>query len=171
MRMDKLTSKFQLALADAQSLAVGLDHQLIEPDHVMVALLDQEGGSMRHLLTRAGVKVNALRSQLGERLDSLPRVTGAAGEINLSNDTIKVLTVTDKLAQKRDDQYIASELFVLAALDVKGAVADILKQTGANRDQCDDEHKGNHVIDDVIQFGWHEHTQSTASALPYAAYG
>ena len=69
MRMDKLTSKFQLALADAQSLAVGLDNQLIEPEHVMVALLDQEGGSIRHLLTRAGVKVNALRSQLGERLD------------------------------------------------------------------------------------------------------
>ena len=76
MRMDKLTSKFQLALADAQSLAVGLDHQLIEPDHVMVALLDQEGGSVRHLLTRAGVKVNALRSQLGERLDSLPKISG-----------------------------------------------------------------------------------------------
>jgi len=134
MRMDKLTSKFQLALADAQSLAVGLDHQLIEPEHVMVALLDQEGGSMRHLLTKAGIKVNALRSQLGERLDSLPKVSGAPGEINLSNDTIKMLTVTDKLAQKRDDQYIASELFVLAAMAVKGPVADILKQTFANRD-------------------------------------
>ena len=118
MRMDKLTSKFQLALADAQSLAVGMDHQLIEPEHVMVALLDQEGGSIRHLLTRAGVKVNALRSQLGERLDAMPRVSGAAGEVNLSNDTVKILTVTDKLAQKRDDQYIASELFVLAAMDV-----------------------------------------------------
>ena len=151
MRMDKLTSKFQLALADAQSVAVGLDHQLIEPGHVMVALLDQEGGSMRHLLTRAGVKVNALRSQLGERLDSLPRVTGAAGEINLSNDTIKMLTVTDKLAQKRDDQYIASELFVLAALDVKGAVADILKQTGANRaaiEKAIDEMRGGEQVND-----------------------
>jgi len=149
--MDKLTSKFQLALADAQSVAVGLDHQLIEPGHVMVALLDQEGGSMRHLLTRAGVKVNALRSQLGERLDSLPRVTGAAGEINLSNDTIKMLTVTDKLAQKRDDQYIASELFVLAALDVKGAVADILKQTGANRaaiEKAIDEMRGGEQVND-----------------------
>jgi ATP-dependent Clp protease ATP-binding subunit ClpB len=149
--MDKLTSKFQLALADAQSLAVGLDHQLIEPGHVMVALLDQEGGSIRHLLTKAGVKVNALRSQLGERLDSLPRVSGAAGEINLSNDTIKILTVTDKLAQKRDDQYIASELFVLAALDVKGALADILKQTGANREAIEkavDEIRGGEQVND-----------------------
>jgi ATP-dependent Clp protease ATP-binding subunit ClpB len=151
MRMDKLTSKFQLALADAQSLAVGLDHQLIEPDHVMVALLDQEGGSIRHLLTRAGVKVNALRSQLGERLDALPRISGAAGEVNLSNDTIKILTVTDKLAQKRDDQYIASELFVLAAMDVKGAVADILKQTGATRDAIEkaiDDMRGGEQVND-----------------------
>ena len=151
MRMDKLTSKFQLALADAQSLAVGLDHQLIEPDHVMIALLDQEGGSIRHLLTKAGLKVNALRSQLGERLDSLPRVSGVPGEVNLSNDTIKMLTVTDKLAQKRDDQYIASELFVLAAMDVKGAVADILKQTGANRDAIEkaiDEMRGGEQVND-----------------------
>ena len=151
MRMDKLTSKFQLALADAQSLAVGLDHQLIEPAHVMVALLDQEGGSIRHLLTKAGVKVNALRSQLGERLDALPRVSGAPGEVNLSNDTIKILTVTDKLAQKRDDQYIASELFVLAAMDVKGALADILKQTGANRDAIEkaiDEMRGGEQVND-----------------------
>jgi len=151
MRMDKLTSKFQLALADAQSLAVGQDHQMIEPEHVMIALLDQEGGSIRHLLTRAGVRVNALRSQLGERLDSLPRVSGAAGEINLSNGTIKILTVTDKLAQKRDDQYIASELFILAAMDVKGAVADILKQTGAARDAIEkaiDDMRGGEQVND-----------------------
>ena len=151
MRMDKLTSKFQLALADAQSLAVGLDNQLIEPDHVMVALLDQEGGSIRHLLTKAGVKVNALRSQLGERLDAMPRVSGATGEVNLSNDTIKTLTVTDKLAQKRDDQYIASELFVLAAMDIKGAVADLLKQSGANREAIEkaiDEMRGGEQVND-----------------------
>ena len=151
MRMDKLTSKFQLALADAQSLAVGLDHQLIEPDHVMVALLDQEGGSMRHLLSKAGVKVNALRSQLGERLDNLPQVSGAPGEVNLSNDTIRMLTVTDKLAQKRDDRYIASELFVLAAMDVKGPVADILRQAGAIRDAIEkaiDEMRGGEQVND-----------------------
>jgi len=151
MRMDKLTSKFQLALADAQSLAVGQDHQMIEPEHVMVALLDQEGGSIRHLLTRAGVRVNALRSQLGERLDKLPKVSGAAGEVNLSNDTIKILTVTDKLAQKRDDQYIASELFILAALEVKGAVADILKQAGAERgavEKAIDDMRGGEQVND-----------------------
>jgi len=134
MRMDKLTSKFQLALADAQSLATGLDNQLIEPVHVMVALLDQDGGASGHLLTKAGVRVNQLRSQLGERLESLPRVSGAEGEISLSNELIKLLNLTDKLAQKRGDQYIASELFILAALDLKGALADILKQAGANRE-------------------------------------
>ena len=123
MRMEKLTSKFQLALAEAQSLAVGMDHPLIEPVHVLVALLDQQGGSVRHLLTKSGVRVNPLRSQLGERLENLPRVSGAAGEINLSNETIRLLNVTDKLAQKRGDQYIASELFILAALELKGVLA------------------------------------------------
>ncbi len=151
MRMDKLTSKFQLALADAQSLATGLDNQLIEPVHVMVALLDQEGGSARHLLSKAGVRVNPLRSQLGERLDSLPRVSGAEGEISLSNELIKVLNLSDKLAQKRGDQYIASEIFVLAALDMKGALADILKQAGATREALekaiDDMRGGEAVVD------------------------
>jgi len=151
MRMDKLTSKFQLALADAQSLATGLDHQLIEPVHVMVALLDQEGGSARHLLTRAGVRVNPLRSHLGERLDSLPRVSGAEGEISLSNELIKVLNLSDKLAQKRGDQYIASEIFVLSALELKGALADILKQAGATREALvkaiDDMRGGEQIVD------------------------
>jgi ATP-dependent Clp protease ATP-binding subunit ClpB len=149
--MDKLTSKFQLALADAQSLATGRDHQLIEPVHVMVALLDQEGGSAGHLLTRAGVRVNQLRSQLGERLESLPRVSGAEGEISLSNELIKLLNLTDKLAQKRGDQYIASELFILAALELKGALADILKQAGANREAIEkavDEMRGGEQVVD-----------------------
>jgi ATP-dependent Clp protease ATP-binding subunit ClpB len=149
--MDKLTSKFQLALADAQSLATGMDHQLIEPAHVMVALLDQEGGASRHLLGKAGVRVNQLRSQLGERLDSLPRVSGAEGEVSLSNELIKLLNLTDKLAQKRGDSYIASELFILAALDLKGALADILVQAGANRDAVekaiDDLRGGEQVVD------------------------
>jgi ATP-dependent Clp protease ATP-binding subunit ClpB len=149
--MDKLTSKFQLALADAQSLATGRDNQLIEPEHVMVALLDQDGGASRHLLTRAGVRVNQLRSQLGERLDSLPRVSGAPGEIGLSNDTVKILNLTDKLAQKRGDQYIASELFILGALDLKCALGDILKQAGANREAIEkavDELRGGEQVVD-----------------------
>jgi len=151
MRMDKLTSKFQLALADAQSLATGLDNQLIEPVHVMVALLDQEGGASRHLLTKAGVRVSPLRSHLGEQLEKLPRVSGADGEIGLSNELIKLLNLTDKLAQKRGDQYIASELFILAALDLKGALADILKQDGANREAIEkaiDDMRGGEQVDD-----------------------
>jgi ATP-dependent Clp protease ATP-binding subunit ClpB len=151
MRTDKLTSKFQLALADAQSLAAGRDNQLIEPEHVMVALLDQEGGASRHLLTKAGVRVNQLRSQLGERLDSLPRVSGAEGEIGFSNDSVKILNLTDKLAQTRGDQYIASELFILGALDVKCALADILKQAGASREAIEkavDEMRGGEQVVD-----------------------
>ena len=131
MRMDKLTSKFQMALAEAQSLAVGLDHQFIEPAHVMVALLDQEGGMVRGLLTKSGANVNLLRSQLGEALDRLPKVEGTGGEIHIGNDVSKLLNLTDKLAQERNDQYISSELFVLAALDKKSPLASIMNQAGA----------------------------------------
>jgi ATP-dependent Clp protease ATP-binding subunit ClpB len=149
--MDKLTSKFQLALAEAQSLAIGLDHQLIEPVHVLIALLDQEGGSVRHLLTKSGVRVNPLRSQLGERLDGMPRVSGADGEVNLSNETIKLLNLTDRVAQKRGDQYIASELFVLAALELKGVLADLLQANGATREALEkaieDMRGGEQVVD------------------------
>jgi ATP-dependent Clp protease ATP-binding subunit ClpB len=152
MRMDKLTSKFQLALSDAQSLAAGRDNQVIEPAHLMVALLDQEGGSTRHLLTKAGVRVSQLRSQLGERIDNLPKVKGAAGEISLSNDLVKILNVTDKMAQQWGDQYISSELFPLAALEVKGALADILIQAGANKDAIEkavDEMRGGEQVTDA----------------------
>ena len=119
MRLDKLTSKFQMALADAQSLAVGQDHQFIEPVHVMVALLDQQGGAVRGLLTKSGVKVNLLRSQLGDAVDRLPKVEGTGGEVHVGNDLNKLFNITDKLAQQREDQYISSELFALAAMDGK----------------------------------------------------
>ncbi len=131
MRMDKLTTNFQQALADAQSLAVGRDHQFIEPVHLMAALLEQEGGTVRGLLTKAGANMNLLRSQLGEALDRLPSVEGAAGEVHVSNELSKVLNVTDKLAQERGDAYISSELFVLAALQSKGDLSRILEQAGA----------------------------------------
>ena len=131
MRLDKLTSKFQLALADAQSLAVGQDHQFIEPAHVMVALLDQQGGAVRGLLTKAGVNVNLLRSQLGEAIDRLPKVEGAGGEIHIGSELSKLFNVTDKLAQQREDQYISSELFVLAAVDGKSPLKSVLEQAGA----------------------------------------
>jgi ATP-dependent Clp protease ATP-binding subunit ClpB len=131
MRMDKFTSKFQQALAEAQSLAVGRDNQYIEPAHVLVALLDQQGGSVRHLLDKAGVKVNLLRSQLGELLDRLPKVEGTAGEVHISNDLGRLLNVMDKLAQKRGDQFIASELFVLAALEDRSQISTLLRNAGA----------------------------------------
>jgi len=131
MRMDKLTSKFQMALAEAQSLAVGQDHQFIEPAHVMVALLDQQGGTVRGLLTKSGVNVNLLRSQLGDAVDRLPKVEGAGGEVHIGNDLGKLFNITDRLAQKRDDQYISSELFVLAAMDDKSPLKPIMEQAGA----------------------------------------
>ncbi|MGB1255158.1 MAG: ATP-dependent chaperone ClpB, partial [Thiolinea sp.] len=134
MRMDKLTSKFQLALQDAQSLALGRDQQFIEPVHLMIALLDQEGGSSRGMLTKAGTNVNQLRSKLGEALDRMPSVSGGdAGDLHVSRDLNKMLNATDKLAQKRNDQYISSELFVLAALDNKGQLGDILRECGATK--------------------------------------
>ena len=131
MRLDKLTSKFQLALADAQSLAVGQDHQFIEPAHVMVALLDQQGGSVRGLLTKSGVNVNLLRSQLGEVIDKLPKVEGSGGDVHIGNDLSRLFNMTDKLAQEREDQYISSELFVLAAIDAKSPLKFVLEQAGA----------------------------------------
>ncbi|OBS09027.1 ATP-dependent chaperone ClpB [Acidihalobacter prosperus] len=151
MRMDKLTSKFQMALADAQSLAVGRDHQFIEPLHLMHALLDQEGGTVRPLLAQAGVNVNQLRARLDEALDGLPEVEGVAGEVHLSNDLVKLLNVTDKLAQKRQDAYVSSELFVLAALEVKGHLQDLLTQCGGSRgalEQAVESLRGGAKVDD-----------------------
>lgn len=151
MRMDKLTSKFQMALADAQSLAVGRDHNYIEPVHVMVALLDQEGGTVRHLLTQANVNINLLRSHLGEVLDRLPQVEGTGGEVHISNDLNRLLNLTDKLAQQRKDQYISSELFVLAAVEDKSELGEILRQAGATKgliEQAIDNMRGGQSVDD-----------------------
>jgi ATP-dependent Clp protease ATP-binding subunit ClpB len=131
MRMDKLTSRFQQALADAQSLAVGRDHNMVEPAHVLAALIDQQGGATRPLLQQAGINVPALRTRLGEVLDKLPQVKGQEGNLNVSNDLSRLLNLTDKLAQQRGDAFIASELFVLACLDDKGAAGEALKAAGA----------------------------------------
>ena len=133
MRMDKLTSRFQQALADAQSLAVGRDHNLIEPAHLLLALLDQSGGGTRPLLTQAGVNVPVLRERLAEALDRLPKVSGQDGSISVGNDLSRLLNVTDKLAQQRGDAFIASELFVLAALDDRGEAGRALKAAGADK--------------------------------------
>ncbi|MGQ4584552.1 ATP-dependent chaperone ClpB [Lysobacter sp. F60174L2] len=133
MRMDKLTSRFQQALADAQSLAVGRDHSVIEPAHLMTALIDQSGGSTRPLLSQAGINVPLLRERLGEALEKLPKVSGQAGNVSVGNDLARLLNVTDKLAQQRNDAFIASELFVLAALDDGGELGRALKAAGADK--------------------------------------
>jgi ATP-dependent Clp protease ATP-binding subunit ClpB len=131
MRMDKLTTQFQQALAEAQSFALGRDHQFIEPVHLMAALLEQQGGTVRGLLNKAGVNMNLLRSQLGEAIDRLPTVQGTPGEVHVSNDLNKLLNVTDKLAQERGDAYISSELFIVAALQVPNDLGRILERAGA----------------------------------------
>ncbi len=133
MRMDKLTSRFQQALADAQSLAVGRDHNLLEPAHLMQALIDQQGGSTLPLLTQAGANAGALRARIAQALDALPGVRGQEGNISISNDLNRLLNLTDKLAQQRGDAFIASELFVLAALEDKGAVGEALKAAGVQK--------------------------------------
>lgn len=133
MRFDKFTTKFQQALADAQSLAVGHDHAYIEPQHLLLALLQQEDGGTVSLLQRAGVNVPPLRQALTQSLTRLPKVEGTGGEINVSRDLNNLLNLTDKEAQKRGDQFIASEMFLLAALEDKGETGRLLKQYGANR--------------------------------------
>src|SRR5580700_2882569 len=133
MRMEKLTGKFQAALADAQSLAVGRDQQLIEPAHVLLAMLDQPGGTVRPLVIKAGANLNKLRADLTSLVDKLPTVQGAAGDVHVSNDLQRLLNVTDKLAQQRQDQFIASELFVLAAFEDRGTLARVLKDAGLTK--------------------------------------
>ncbi|MDR2872661.1 MAG: ATP-dependent chaperone ClpB [Xanthomonadaceae bacterium] len=137
MRMDKLTSRFQQALADAQSLAVGRDNNIIEPVHVMVALLDQQGGSTLPLLTQAGIHVAALRGRLNEALEAMPKVSGQAGHLSLGNDLNRLLNLTDKLAQQHGDQFIASEWFVLAALEDGGSLGKALKAAGGNKQKLE----------------------------------
>src|ERR687895_1236350 len=132
MRFDKFTTKFQQAFADAQSLAVGNDNPYIEPQHLTYALLNQEDGSTAALFAKAGVNVQGLKTALKGALDRLPKVEGTGGEVNVSRDLGNLLNLTDKEAQKRGDQFIASELFLLAAIDDKGETGRLLKQHGAN---------------------------------------
>src|SRR5512135_1397509 len=133
MRFDKLTTKFQQALADAQSLALGNDNGFIEPQHLLAALLAQEDGGTASLLARAGVAVPKLQGALKTAIANLPKVEGTGGEIGVSRDLNNLLNLTDKEAGKRGDQFIASELFLLAAADDKGAVGRLLKEQGLTR--------------------------------------
>ena len=132
MRMDKLTTKLQLAIADAQSLAIGADNQFIEPEHLLLSLIDQQDGATKPLLAKAGVNVSALRATLEQAVAAMPQVSGA--DVQMSSALAKVLNGTDKLAQQLGDQFISSELVLLAALNNGGAVARLLKAAGANAD-------------------------------------
>lgn len=134
MRLDKFTSKFQAAISEAQSLALGRDHQFIEPVHLMTALLNQDGGSVRPLLQDAGININSFRAQLSKAVDELPQVQGAGGDVQVSQATVKLLNLCDKYAQKRSDSYISSELFVLAATEDSGKLGQLLKQHGVTKD-------------------------------------
>ncbi len=131
--MDKLTSRFQSALADAQSMAVGRDHQFMEPAHVFAALLDQQDGSTRPLLVKAGANIAKLRKDLDTAIEKLPTVQGTPGDVHVSQDLNRLLNVTDKLAQQRKDEYIPTELFVLASFEDRHTLAKLLKDAGASK--------------------------------------
>ena len=133
MRYDKFTTKFQQALADAQSLAVGNDQQFIEPQHLLLALLNQDDGSTASLLQRAGVNGAGLKAALVKALDRLPKVQGHGGEVSVGRDLGNLLNLTDKAAQQRGDEFIASEMFLLALADDKGETGRLLKEHGLTK--------------------------------------
>ena len=135
MNIEKFTTKFQQAIAEAQSLAIGKDNQFIEPVHLLSALLNQQDGSVAPILTASGVNVAVLRNELNNELAKLPQVSGNGGDVQLSRQLLNILNLCDKLAQQRQDKFISSELFLLAALEEKGAVSEILKKCGAKKDQ------------------------------------
>ncbi len=135
MRLDKLTSKFQLALADAQSLALGRDHQYIEATHLMLALLNQDSGSIRPILMDLEVDINRLRSQLSAELERMPKVEGIGGDVQVSPQLGTLFNLCDKYAQKSKDKFISSEFFLLAACEDKGALGRILKDLGLSKDK------------------------------------
>ena len=133
MRIDRLTSKLQLALSDAQSLAVGLDHPAIEPAHLMQALLDQQGGSIKPLLMQVGFDVNSLRKELTKELDQLPKIQNPTGDVNMSQDLARLLNQADRLAQQKGDQYITSEMVLLAAMDDNSKLGKLLLGQGVTK--------------------------------------
>ncbi|CAH0527026.1 ATP-dependent chaperone ClpB [Vibrio hippocampi] len=151
MRLDRFTSKFQIAISDAQSLALGRDHHYIEPTHLMVALLNQEGSAIRSLLTMLNVDVVQMRSKLAEILDKLPKVTGIGGDVQLSSAMGQLFNLCDKVAQKRQDAYISSEIFLLAAIEDKGSLGQLLKQfdlTEAKINQAIEQIRGGQKVED-----------------------
>ena len=135
MNIEKFTTKFQEALSEAQSLAIGKDNQFIEPVHLLTALLNQQGGSIAPILTASGVNVALLRNELKTELNKLPQVIGNGGDVQLSRQLINLLNLCDKFAQQNQDKFISSELFLLAALEERGVISDILKKCGAKKEQ------------------------------------
>ncbi|MCK9802285.1 ATP-dependent chaperone ClpB [Pseudomonas sp. MAFF 302030] len=133
MRIDRLTSKLQLALSDSQSLAVGLDHPAIEPAHLMQALLEQQGGSIKPLLMQVGFDVNSLRKELAKELDQLPKIQNPTGDVNMSQDLARLLNQADRLAQQKGDQFISSELVLLAAMDENSKLGKLLLGQGVSK--------------------------------------
>ena len=151
MRLDRFTNKFQLAISDAQSLALGRDHQYIEPVHLMTALLNQQCGSVRPVLDQANVNVNALRSALSEAVDRIASVDGIGGDVQLSKQSGILLNLCDKIAQQRKDEYITSEIFVLAAIQDNGRLGEILKQLNITKDNVEnaiDSMRGGQTVND-----------------------
>ncbi|NMT65528.1 ATP-dependent chaperone ClpB [Marinobacter orientalis] len=152
MRIDKLTSKLQTALADAQSLAVGKDHNFIEPVHLMQALMDQQGGSIKPLLKQAGAEPGRIRQAVAQEIETLPEVKGSAGDVSMSNDMGRLFNIADKLAQKRGDQFISSELMLLAALEDRGSLGRVLREQGVDKSALEtaiDEVRGGESVDDA----------------------
>ena len=135
MNIEKFTTKFQQALGEAQSLALGKDNQFIEPVHLLAALLNQQDGSIAPILTASGVNVALLRNELNAELNKLPQVSGNGGDVQISRQLLNLLNLCDKLAQQKQDKFISSELFLLAALEERGALNDILKKCGAKKEQ------------------------------------
>ncbi|MFC3606833.1 ATP-dependent chaperone ClpB [Stutzerimonas tarimensis] len=133
MRIDRLTSKLQLALSDAQSIAVGFDHAAIEPLHLMQALLEQQGGSIKPLLMQVGFDINGLRQALSREMDKLPKLQNPTGDMNLSQDLARLLNQADRLAQQKGDQFISSELVLLAAMDETTRLGKLLMSQGVSR--------------------------------------
>ncbi|HBF92972.1 MAG TPA: ATP-dependent chaperone ClpB, partial [Marinobacter adhaerens] len=152
MRIDKLTSKLQTALADAQSIAVGKDHNFIEPVHLMQALLDQEGSAIKPLLKQAGAEPGRIRQAIAREIENLPEVQGSAGDVSMSNDMGRLFNIADKLAQKRKDQYISSELMLLAALEDRGTLGRVLREQGVDKaalEKAIDDVRGGEAVNDA----------------------
>ena len=152
MRIDKLTSKLQSALADAQSIAVGKDHNFIEPVHLMQALLDQQGGSVKPLLQQVGAEAGRVRQAVAQEIENLPEVQGNAGDVSVSNDLSRLLNMADKQAQKRGDQFVSSELILLAALEDRGSLGRILREQGVDKaalEKAIDQVRGGETVNDA----------------------